>query len=82
VPRVPKVRPFLGCLGCSLLLLGLKSAADPSEAKAESIHRHDRHDPQPHHEQNLIGARDGLFAIGLKNPCKCQDCNRPKNRSQ
>jgi hypothetical protein len=41
----------------------LKSAADPSEAKADPINRRDWHDPQPHHEQ---GALDGLIAIGLK----------------
>jgi hypothetical protein len=43
----------------------LKSAADPSEAKAEPINRRDWHDPQPHHEQGPIGAREGLIAGGL-----------------
>jgi hypothetical protein len=53
-----------------LLCLELKSAADPSEAKAEPINRRDWHDPQSHHEQDRIGARDGLIAVGLKDPCK------------
>jgi hypothetical protein len=53
-----------------LLCLDLKSAADPSEAKADPINRRDWHDPQPRHEQGLIGARDGLIAVELKNPCK------------
>src|SRR5688572_22852020 len=70
-----------GGRGSGLLCLELKSAADPREAKAEPINRRDWHDPQPHHEQDLIGARDGLNAVGPKNPCKCQEYNRPKNRS-
>jgi hypothetical protein len=45
----------------------LKSAADPSEAKAEPINRHDWDDPQPHHKQDAL---DGLIAVGLKNPGK------------
>jgi len=48
----------------------LKSAADPSEAKAKPINCRDWHDPQPHYEQGLSGARDGLIAVELKNPCK------------
>ena len=73
-------RYHLGTSG--LFRLDLKSAADPSEAKAEPINRRDWPDPQPHHEQSHIGARDGLIAAGLKNTCECQDYNRPKNRSQ
>jgi hypothetical protein len=67
--------------GNGLLRLALKSSADPTEAKAESINRHDWHDPQSHHEQDHMGARDGVIAVGLKNSCKCQNYNRPKNRS-
>jgi hypothetical protein len=66
---------------CSIRL-DLKSSADPSEAAAESINGRDWHDPQPHHEQDHIGARNGVIAVGLKNSCKCQDYNRPKNRSE
>jgi hypothetical protein len=51
-------------------VLDLKSAADPSEAKAEPMNRRDWHDPQPRHEHGLIGARGGLIAVALKNPCK------------
>jgi len=45
----------------------LKSATDPSEAKAESINRHDWDDPQPHHKQDAL---DGLIAVWLKHPGK------------
>jgi hypothetical protein len=45
----------------------LKSAADPSDAKAEPINRDDWYDPQPHHKQDVL---DGLIAVGLKNPGK------------
>jgi hypothetical protein len=60
----------------------LEPSADPSEAKAESINRRDWHDPQSHYEQDAMGARDGVIAVGLKNSCKCQDYNCPKYRSE
>jgi hypothetical protein len=51
-----------------LLRLDLKSAADPSEAKAKSISRRDWGDPQTHHEQRVL---DGLITpVGLENPRK------------
>jgi len=53
--------------------------ADTSEAKAERMNYRDWLDPKPHHEQDHIGAREHLIAAGLKNSCKCQDHNRPKN---
>jgi hypothetical protein len=45
----------------------LKSAADPSETKAEPINRRDWHYPQTHQEQDHVRARDGVIAVGLKN---------------
>ena len=48
----------------------MKSAADPGEAKAEPVNGRDWQDPQPHHEQGHIGARDGPIAVELMNPEK------------
>src|SRR4029434_4758850 len=62
--------------GLGLLRLGVESAHDQSEAKAEPINCRDWHDPQPHHEQ---GALHGPTVVW--HPCNCADHNGPKNRT-